>query len=126
VENVTKVGGIHCKYFINAVDYALEIFIVREEQDKEIDVQVGDKISVELTEIRFELGDITITAIGKFRVDSETDMEMDDILKVLDQDDQDDQDQDDDDQDQEDDDDQDDEQDEMLVDDDDESDDGEI
>lgn len=74
VEGVTRAGGIHCKYYVNATDYALEIFIVRTETENESDdkfeysfLNVGDTILVQLEDIRFELGDATITAIAKYK-----------------------------------------------------------
>jgi DNA-directed RNA polymerase subunit E'/Rpb7 len=74
VEGVTRAGGIHCKYYVSPTDYALEIFVVRSETENESDDQfeysflkVGDTIQVQLEDIRFELGDATITAIAKYK-----------------------------------------------------------
>jgi DNA-directed RNA polymerase subunit E'/Rpb7 len=78
VESITKLGGLHCKSWLNDKEYVLELFVIREralnddddEEDEFGHIKETQLVSLQLKDVRFEYGDKTITAIAALKSDS--------------------------------------------------------
>lgn len=76
VESITRLGGLHCKSWLNDTEYVLELFVIREravndndddDDDEFKDIKESQLLSLQLKDVRFEYGDRTITAIAALK-----------------------------------------------------------
>lgn len=79
VESITKLGGLHCKSWLNDKEYVLELFVIRDralndndddDEDEFGHIKETQLVSLQLKDVRFEYGDKTITAIAALKSDA--------------------------------------------------------